>query len=294
MRTLSVLLTSLCLVIYVGLLASCGSTSSNNPNNANNPSTGAPGSGSGSGSGSGGSSSGSGGSGSGVSNSFVSYVYAASTSAIAGYGVNSDGSLTPLAGSPYAASLVQNTNIVTNGANLYAIAEGHSNLDIFAIDKSSGALTLANTTNAIAGDPNSGDIAFRLALDHTGASLYAGVGTNINGGVNVFTVGSSSNAQQVQYLAGPSLPLSPQVFSSNNQFGYASACSARVEGFFGFTRASDGTLKTMDPGKSQGPGNFQGPTGNPGEAFCPHALATSAKGYLAVLWMPFGFASTGQ
>src|SRR5947209_1967106 len=176
MRTLSVLLTSLCLVIYVGLLASCGSTSSNNSNNPNNPSTGAPGSGSSSGSGSGGSGSGSGGSGtsgsgSGTSNSFVSYAYAASTSAIAGYGVNSDGSLTSLAGSPYAASLVQNTNIVTNGANLYAIAEGDTNLDIFAIDKSSGALTLANTTNAIAGDPNTGDIVFPpLALDHTGAS----------------------------------------------------------------------------------------------------------------------------
>jgi predicted secreted protein len=42
------------------------------------------------------------------------------------------------------------------------------------------------------------------------------------------------------------------------------------------------------------PGTPQGPTGNPGEAFCPHALATSAKGYLAVLWMPFGFASSGQ
>jgi 6-phosphogluconolactonase (cycloisomerase 2 family) len=276
----------------VGLLASCGSTSSNNVNNTNNPSAGTPGSGSSSGSGSAGSGSGSGsgtsGSGSGTSTSYVSYAYAASTSAIVGYGVNSDGSLTPLAGSPYAASLVQNTNIVTNGANLYAIAEGDTNLDVFAIDKSSGALTLANTTNAIAGDPNSGDIAFRLALDHTGSSLYAAVGTNIDGGVNVFTVGSTSNAQQVQYLAGPSLPLSPQVFSSNNQFGYASACSARVEGIFGFTRASDGTLKSMNPGTPQGP------TGNPGEAFCPHALATSAKGYLAVLWMPFGFASSGQ
>ena len=49
-------------------------------------------------------------------------------------------------------------------------------------------LTLANTTSAIAGDPNQGDIAFQLGLDHTGASLYAAVGTNINGGVNVFAV----------------------------------------------------------------------------------------------------------
>jgi hypothetical protein len=222
----------------------------------------------------------------------VSFAYAANTSAIVGYGVNADGSLTPLAGSPYAASLVQNTsntnNIVTNGANLYAIAAGDTNLDVFSIAKSSGALTLANTTSAIAGDPNTADIAYSpLALDHTGASLYVGVGTNINGGANVFAVGSSPNAQQVQYLAGPSLALSPQVFSPNNQFGYASACSARVEGFFGFTRASDGTLKAMNLA------NPQGPTGNPGEAFCPQRLATSAKGYLAAVWFPFGYASSG-
>jgi 6-phosphogluconolactonase (cycloisomerase 2 family) len=203
--------------------------------------------------------------------------------------------VTPLAGSPYAASLVQNANVVTNGANLYAIAEGDTNLDVFSIDKSSGALTLANTTSVIAGDPNTGDIAFSpLALDHTGASLYVGVGTNINGGVNVFAVGSGPNAKQVQYLSGPSLALSPQAFSPNNQFGYASACSARVEGFFGFTRASDGTLKTMNPGNSQAPGNFQGPTGNPGEAFCPQGFAASAKGYLSVVWFPFAYASTGQ
>jgi len=218
----------------------------------------------------------------------VSFAYTASASAIVGYGVNSDGSATPLTGSPYGASLVPNSNIVTNGANLYAIAQGQTNLAIFSIDKSSGALTLANTTNAIAGDPNQGDIASRLALDHTGASLYAGVGTNIDGGVNAFAVGSSPNAQQVQYLAGPSLPLPPRVFSPNNQYAYASACSARVEGIFGYTRAADGTLNTMNLG------NLQAPTGNPGESFCPHALAASAKGYLAVVWFPFGYASSGQ
>ncbi len=298
MRSLSVLLTSLCLIIYVGLLASCGSTSSNsNAGNANNPSAGAPGSGSGSGSGSGGSGSaglgssgsGSSGSGSGSGSSFVAYAYAATTSAITGYGVNSDGSLTALAGSPYAASLAQGPNIVTNGANVYAMANGDTNLDVFSIDKSSGALTLANTTNAIAGDPDTGDIASLLTLDHTGASLYVGVGTNIDGGVNAFTVGSNANAQQVQYLSGPSTPLSPEVFSPNNQYGYASKCGARVDGIFAWQRASDGTLKGM----VINPGTIQAPTGGPGEAFCPQELAVSAKGYLAIVWYPFGYASSG-
>src|SRR5579884_55692 len=309
MRGFSVLLTSLCLVIYVALLASCGSTSSNNANNTNNPSAGAPATGSGSGSGSSGSGSGGSGStgsgstgsgsgsggsgsssgGSGASSGFVSYAFSATTTAISGYGVNGDGSVTPLPGSPYAASLVQNGHIVTNGANLYAIAEGATSLDVFSIDKSSGALTLANTTNAMAGDPNQGDIAFHLALDHTGASLYEAVGTNINGGVNVLGVNSSPNAQPVQFLPGPSAPLAPEVFSPNNQYGYTSDCGARVHGIFAWQRMSDGSLKEV----AINPGSIQGPTGSPGEGFCPIGLAASAKDYLAIVWMPFAYASSG-
>lgn len=305
MRRLLGLVTSICLVIFVCLFVACGGgNSSNSAGNTANPgasgsgpgssaSGGSSGSGSASGTGSSGSGSGSGsssgsGSGSGSSSSFVSFAYTASTSEIRAYGVSSDGSLTPASCSPYAFSTAQNTKIVTNGSNLYAIDAGQTNLNSFSIDKSTGSLNLANITSAIAGDPNQGDIVFRLALDHTGASLYAAVGTNINGGVNVFTVGGSSTAQQVQYFNGPSLPLSPEVFSSNNQYGYASACSARVEGIFGFRRASDGTLTTLNITTPQGP------AGNSGEAFCPEGLAVSAKGYLAILWFPFAYASSGQ
>jgi hypothetical protein len=42
------------------------------------------------------------------------------------------------------------------------------------------------------------------------------------------------------------------------------------------------------------PAQPQGPTGNPGEAFCPQELAVSAKGYLAIVWFPFAYASSGQ
>ncbi len=217
----------------------------------------------------------------------MSYAYAGTSSAITGYGVKSDGSLTPLSGSPYAASL--NSNIVTNGANVYTIAQGGTNLQIYSIDKSSGALNLANTTSAIAGDPEQIDIGWKLALDHTGSSLYVAVGTNIDGGVNVFAVGSTSSAQQVQFLAGPSIPLAPEVFSPDNRYGYASNCGARVFGIFTYNRASDGTLTITTHETAPGP-----PKGNPGEAFCPERLALSAKGYLAVVWFPFAYASTGQ
>src|SRR5437763_7521299 len=168
MRSRFVLFVYLCVFSFLGLLVACGgSTSNNNQSSNNNPSPGAAGPGSpgpgssgsggggstGSGSGGGGSTgSGSGGgsgSGSGASSGFVSYAYTAGTSAITGYGVKADGSLTPLSGSPYAVSKGLNTNIVTNGANVYATAADFRNLDVFSIDKTSGALTLANTINPL-------------------------------------------------------------------------------------------------------------------------------------------------
>src|SRR5205823_1355214 len=181
---------------------------------------GSPGPGS-SGSGGGGGSTGSGsgggsGSGSGASSGFVSYAYTAGTSAITGYGVKADGSLTPLSGSPYAVSTGLNTNIVTNGANVYATAADFKNLDVFSIDKASGALRLANTINPLTGDPVQGDLALGLALDHTGASLYVTLGlSDFDSGINVFTVGSAPNAQQIGFLPGPAIALPPPVFSPN-------------------------------------------------------------------------------
>ena len=41
----------------------------------------------------------------------------------------------------------------------------------------------------------------RLALEHTGASLYVGVGIpDESDGINAFTIGSGASAQQFQYL----------------------------------------------------------------------------------------------
>jgi 6-phosphogluconolactonase (cycloisomerase 2 family) len=281
----------LSLVFSLSFLVACGgSSNSNNGNNSNNNSPAPPPSGTnGSDSGSSGSGSGSGGSGSsgsgGASNSPVSYVYTASTSTIWGYGVSSNSSLTAVSGSPYSASTAQGANIVTNGANLYAIAEDNiANLDIFSINKSSGSLTLANSTSATVGDPNRadpvhGDPAGGLALDHTGASLYVSVGvTDLNGGINAFAVGSGSSAQQFQFLSTGAVAFPALVFSPNNQNAYSNTCFFRSEGVSAYTRASDGTLKNLSIGPVTEPTVT-------GAAFCPGALAVSAKGYLAVVWL---------
>jgi 6-phosphogluconolactonase (cycloisomerase 2 family) len=284
MRRLSVLFTCLPLVIFLSLLVACGGTSSNTGNNASNSPASPPNAGNGAGSGSAGSGSGSGGSGSSGSgsasgSSSVSYVYTASASTISGYGVGSNGSLTAVSGSPYSSSTAQGTNIVTNGGNLYAIAAGNTNLDIFSINKSNGSLTPASGASATTGDPNPGDPAQALALDHSGTSLYVNVGvTNQNGGINAFTVGSGSSAQQFQFLSTGATAFPPLVFSPDDQYAYSNTCFFRTEGVHAFTRASDGTLK----GLSLGPVTEPTVTG---AAFCPGALAVSAKGYLAVVWV---------
>src|SRR3954469_7229695 len=286
MRSRFVFFAYLCLVSFLGLLVACGGASSNNNLSSNNnpsPGTTGPSSPGSSSPGSGGGS----GSGTGSSSSFVSYAYTAGTSAIKGYGVKADGSLTPLSGSPYAASAGLNaSNIVTNGANLYAIAADFRNLDVFSIDKASGALTFANTMSPLTGDPHQGDIALSPALDHTRTSLYVTLGlSDFDSGINVFTVGSSPNAQQIQFLPGPAIALPAPVFSPNNQFAYTSFCEVRINGVFGYARASDGTLKGMNPGLPQ-------PPTIPGEGFCPQSVAASAKGYLAIAWPHFDFASS--
>lgn len=282
----------LSLVLSLSFLVACGgSSNSNNGNNTNNtsptpPPSGTNGSGSGSsGSGAGSGGSGSSGSGSGASSSSLSYVYSASTSTIWGYGVSSNGSLTAVSGSPYSVSTAQGANIVTNGANLYAIAEDSTaNLDVFSINKSSGSLTLANKTSATVGDPNHadpnrGDPAGGLALDHSGASLYVDVGvTDLDGGINSFAVANGSSARQFQFLSTGAVALPPLVFSPDNQHAYSNTCFFRSAGVYAFTRASDGTLKSLSIGPMTEPTVT-------GAAFCPGAIAVSAKGYLAVVWL---------
>ncbi len=296
MRRLFALFASIALGILVSLLSSCGSTSSSTAANNAPPATssnppsgsGSGSSGSGSGSASGGGSSGSAGSGSGSSSSFVAYAYTGGQNEIRGYGVNANGSLTPIAGSPYAVSNPQfaTTPIATNGANLYAVSDAGTNLNVFSIDKSNGSLTLANKTSTLTGDSHNLDFASGLALDHTGASLYVVVGvSDLDGGFNLFTVGSSSGAQQSQYLQTGAFAEAPLIFSPNNQFGYSFLCTARTDGVFGYARASDGSLATMNLGPVSGPKVT-------GQAFCPGALAISERGYIAGVWKVNGIGSS--
>lgn len=262
-----------------------GSGSSGSGSGSGSGGSGSGGSGSG-GSGSGGS--GSGGSGSG-SSSFVSYAYSSDSNAIHAYSVTADGTLTAAPNSPY--SQAENSSappmLATNGTNLYTVDQSGAKLVIFPFDKTNGSLGSSTSTSIIAGDPGASDFASALSVDHSGSNLYAQVGLpNEDSGINVFTIGSSASARQLQFVQEGSTAPSALVFSPNNQFAYSDACSARDDEVDGYARASNGTLTNI---KLTQP---QPPSGPQGEAFCPEAMAVSAMNYLAIEWDPFQYGSS--
>lgn len=196
------------------------------------------------------------------------------------YGVNSDGSLSAAPNSPYTSAT--NNYVVTNGSNLYTIDKSGTQLEVYSIKQADGSLTLANTTNVIAGNTsNPQDIAGGLALDHTGSSLYVEeYDSSGDDGQDVWTVGSSPAVTQIQWV-GPGENFGPPlVFSPDNKFSYTGNCYQATWDVFGYTRASNGTL-----------GPFNRPTGaeappvmTANEQPCPAAFAVSANGFLAIAY----------
>jgi len=270
LRTLVVLGTSIGVLLFLGLLAGCGSS------NSNSSSTGSSGSGSGT---SGSTNPGSNGSSSSGSSGNLSYVYTAGANSILGYGVNGDGSLTAVSGSPYATDT--DMNVVTNSSNLYTVGSDGVTLKAYSIDKSTGALTPAGTTNAIVGNTNPQDIVGSLALDLTGASLYIGeFDSSGDDGVNFFNVSSGSTPTEVAYdgsseVFGPAL-----VFSPDNKFAYSGNCYQANWHVFSYTRSSNGTLSAPNWATgADGP-----PVTTPGEFPCPAAFAVSSRGFLAIAY----------
>ncbi len=231
-------------------------------------------------------------SGSGPGTGAVAYAYTSNGSSIFGYAVNSDGTLTAVPGSPFAVSTQITAtpgSLVTNGANVFAIAAGGTNLSIMPLNKSNGSLSQTNLVSALTGDPNSGDTVSTLSLDATGQSLYVELGlSDLDSGLNVFSVGSSNTAQQIQFLPSSAIAQSALVFTANNETAYAFACSARVNGVFAYHRNSDGTLTPLSISIPQP----NPPVSIAGTGFCPIGMAASATGRVAIAWVPFQFNSS--
>jgi WD40 repeat protein len=145
------------------------------------------------------------------------------------------------------------------------------------------------TASALTGDPNSGDTAGSLSLDHTGQSLYVEVGlSDLDSGINVFSAGSSNTVKQTQFVPAVAVAESALAFTENNQVAYTYVCTARVDGVFGYTRSSTGNLTQMSISMQQP----APPITSPGTGYCVIGIAASAKGRVAIAWVPFQYASS--
>ena len=123
------------------------------------------------------------------------YVASQGSNSLGGFSLGATGALTPIAGSPFTTSGTQNfgDSVLINAAGTFVYVQDLSNIYVYSVSASSGALTLVQT---IAGPVSAGGI----ALDPSGTFLYAvSSGTNsilaytINASTGLLTPAASSS-----------------------------------------------------------------------------------------------------
>lgn len=199
------------------------------------------------------------------------------TNQVNGYAAASNGSLTPIPGSPFPDNV---SPIALNGAWLFgAVAGTAANsgqvIDSFSI-ASNGALTYRNAKTAAL----SGGGIISLYLDHTGSSLYADYYTTNNDYLTYSIDQSTGQLSFVNDLAAGPPNNSPVSFIGNNQFAYSSSCYHLSPSIYGVQRASDGSLNFLNIN----PPFPQAPSGG---FYCPWRAAADPTTHLAIAMQPF-------
>ena len=184
----------------------------------------------------------------------VAYVYVASTlpnsntNQIVAYTAAANGSLSPMAGSPFSENVA---SMAVNGKYLMAASIPTPDINVYNIE-SNGALSFATAQNyAQYNDPPSGcGAAGQLFFDHTGASLYVqefdGSNACANTVVASFAVVKATGA--LTYLGTDVTGVFPGLnsaayFIGNNVYAYAAVNSACMYyTIYGFKRAANGML----------------------------------------------------
>jgi hypothetical protein len=207
----------------------------------------------------------------------VAYVYVASLvgntkDQVLGYQAAANGALTPIPGSPFAASV---NNLASNGKWLFGVDQTAQNIDSFSI-ASNGRLTYKDkyTTSLTGGS------LYDLFLDRTGASLYAIYYTTNNDYLSQSVDQATGQLSFLNDLAGGPDHNVPLSFTGNNQFAYASSCYHFGPEIFGVQRASDGTLSYLNitpPFPAEKSGGF----------YCPWAAAADPANHLAIALTPY-------
>jgi hypothetical protein len=187
---------------------------------------------------------------------------------IYGFDASSTGKLTPIAGSPFKASV--QSSMAVNGKYLFGMdgADDGTVIDTYLME-SNGALKKVGTTNIARfdSDLNSNiQTPSTLFLDHTGSTLYVAVFDGVTNPYLSFTIeketGELNYTGQAQ---GDRFSNQPLTFSANNLFAYGAVCSPVNSGLIlGYTRLSDGVLIRESNADRM-------PQAAPGGVYCPFA-----------------------
>ena len=214
----------------------------------------------------------------------AAFVYVSSTVAntnsqnhVNGYAAAADGSLTPIPGSPFPASL---NYLAVTGRWLFGVLQSGSPTDNGQVIDSysiapNGALTFKDKANAV----ESGGGIISIYLDHTGSSLYADYYTTNNDYLNYSVNHSTGALSYVSTLPEGPADFTPVNFIGNNVYAYSSSCYHFDPLIISLKRASDGSLSRLN-------GNSTFPTEKSGGIYCPLQAAADPTNHVAIAMQP--------
>jgi hypothetical protein len=199
------------------------------------------------------------------------------------YGAASDGTLTAVPGSPFAASTgVQATNgkylFGSNGVDIYSFSVVSDGTFQQVASINAQQFNTQSSNGSYCGNPGS------PFLDRTGTNLYD-LDYDGNGCANnqyqSFSIDSSTGNLTYLGATSASTPIFdvPLSFSGNNQYAYGASCYHWYQEIFGFVRNSDGTLTALsfDPIVSA-----PMPASQAGQIYCPYLAAADSTNHVAI------------
>jgi hypothetical protein len=230
-----------------------------------------------------------------ASNAPVAYVYVSNTyggtlnqplNQIIAYAVAANGSLMPVAGSPFAADV---TAMAVNGKYLFANSIDAKSIESFRMG-GNGALTHLQTLDTQSGAGASGCPGLlKMNLDHTGSTLYE---LELTGGLcedSTFHAYNIDKTSGKLHDVGSSTPetafFGAANFIASNQFAYGSNCpyyrTGNIPYIFGFKRNPGGDLSVVLQGSAP-PLQFP-------NLYCPGASATDATNHVVISMQAIDF-----
>lgn len=220
-----------------------------------------------------------------VVSSPVAYVYVLSSpssnkNVINAYSAASNGKLTPVAGSPFAAAAGYGGSMAINGKYLFATNEvqivSYSIAATGAIHKSA-SIDAQGFNQSDCGGP------IYLFLDRTGSSLYDEDIYNdcANNAYQFFAIQGSTGGLNYGGVTANSTPefYVPLSFTGNNDYAYGASCYHWNQVIFGFARSSDGALTSLAINPAM-------PAEKPGYIYCPYLTAADSANHVAVAMQP--------